>query len=91
VIDTHRIFKRLVQAGVSEKECEALVETARELSDSLTRADLHKELHAQTWRFFGIMGLMAALILSGMYYLLNDIKGDVREIRNRVAELSKHQ
>ena len=58
-----------------------------EAKDSLaTKIDLHKELHAQTWCFFGIMGLMAALILGGMYYMLGDIKGDIREIRNRVAE-----
>jgi hypothetical protein len=89
MIDTHKIFKRLTEAGVSEAEAQVLVETAHELDDSPTRGDL-KELaatNAQTWRFFGIMGLMAALILGGMYFLLSDIKKDIREIRNRVAEL----
>jgi hypothetical protein len=86
MIDTHKIFKRLTEAGVSEAEAQVLVETAHELDDSPTRGDL-KELaatNAQTWRFFGIM---AALILGGMYFLLSDIKKDIREIRNRVAEL----
>jgi hypothetical protein len=99
-IDTHRIFKRLTEAGVSQAESEALVETARELSDAptrgdlrelaaITKADLHKALHAQSWRFLGLMGLQTAILLSAGYYLLSDIKADVREIRNRVGELSK--
>jgi hypothetical protein len=58
-----------------------------------TKEDLHKELHAQTRQFVTWMGVMAVIILGGVYFFLNfalaDIKADVREIRNRVTALSK--
>jgi hypothetical protein len=89
MIDTHRIFKRLAQAGVSETECEALVETARELSDAPTKADLHAlETSFVKW-MVASLGFMTAILLGAMYYVTSDIKADVREIRNRVAELWK--
>jgi hypothetical protein len=53
-----------------------------------TKADLHKELHAQTRQFVTWMGVMTVVILGGVYFFLNfalgDIKNDVREIRNRL-------
>jgi hypothetical protein len=89
MLDTHKIFKRLAQAGVSETECEALVETARELSDAPTRGDLHAlETSFVKW-MVASLGLMTAILLGAMYYVTSDIKGDIREIRNRVAQLSK--
>jgi hypothetical protein len=89
VIDTHKIFKRLTEAGVSQAESEALVETARELSDAPTKADLHAlETSFVKW-MVASLGLMTAILLGAMYYVTSDIKADVREIRNRVAQLSK--
>jgi hypothetical protein len=58
-----------------------------------TKEDLHKELHAQTRQFVTWMGVMAVIILGGVYFFLNfslsDIKNDIREIKNRVTALSK--
>ena len=92
MLDTHRIFKRLTEAGVTQAECEALVETARELDDAPTRSDLkeletklHKELHAQSWRFAGLLGLMLTLI----YFMYNDLKGDIRELRSHPSRASE--
>jgi hypothetical protein len=94
-IDTHRIFKRLTEAGVSQAECEALVETARELDDAPTRSDLkeletklHKELHALSWRFFILMIAQSALILGAVCFMLSDVKSDLRELRTAVSHLS---
>jgi hypothetical protein len=54
-----------------------------------TKADLHKELHSQSWRFAGVMGLMTAIILGAMYFLMSDIQNDMREIRTRLSAQSK--
>jgi hypothetical protein len=54
-----------------------------------TKADLHKEFHSQSWRFAGVMGLMTAIILRAMYFLMTDIKNDIHEIRTRVSAFSK--
>jgi hypothetical protein len=59
------------------------------LKQVVTREELHKELHAQTRQFVTWMGLATAIILGGVYFLLSDVKNDLREIRTRIAALPK--
>jgi hypothetical protein len=60
-----------------------------EAKDELvTKADLDKALGSLTWRFAGLLALTTALITGPMYYALNDIKNDMREIRNRIPATS---
>ncbi len=47
-------------------------------------------MHTQTWRFFGLLGLMMTIVLGAMYYMTNDLKSEVLEIRNTInARLPK--
>ena len=63
----------------------------RRRTDSQTlKTDLPKALHASSWHFFSIMGLMAALLLGAMYFMANDRKSDIREIRIRLANIEQH-
>jgi hypothetical protein len=55
-----------------------------ELKHVATKEDLHKELHAQTRQFVTWLLGMVVIILGGVYFLLSDIKNDIREIRNRL-------
>jgi hypothetical protein len=36
------------------------------------------------------MGLMAALLFGAMYFMANDRKSDIREIRIRLANIEQH-
>jgi hypothetical protein len=38
------------------------------------KAEMHKELHALTWRFIGLLSAQTALILGGMYFMLSHWK-----------------
>jgi hypothetical protein len=62
-------------------------EIEAELKHLATKEDLHKELHAQTKQFVTWLGVMAVIILGGVYFFLSDIKNDIREIRNHVSTL----
>jgi hypothetical protein len=53
----------------------------------LIKTDFHKELHAQSWRVFILMIAQTSLILGAVYFMLGDIKNDLRDLRNRVAAL----
>jgi hypothetical protein len=89
MIDTHRIFKRLSEAGVSQAECEALVETACELDDAPTRGDL-KELETSLVKWMvASLGLVTAIMLGAMYFLNADLKGDIRELRSHPSRASE--
>jgi hypothetical protein len=39
-----------------------------------TKADLHQELHALTWRFLTLMVAQTGLILGAMYFMLTHLK-----------------
>jgi hypothetical protein len=47
-----------------------------DLSPFVTKADLHKELHLQTWRILGLLTAIftaqTIVILGAMYYLINN-------------------
>jgi hypothetical protein len=89
MIDTHKIFKRLSEAGVSQAECEALIETVREIDDSPTRGDL-KELETSFIKWMvASLGLVTAIMLGAMYFLNADLKGDIRELRSRPPHASE--
>jgi hypothetical protein len=71
---------------MTPEEMEAeLKHTATKEDMALLRADLHKELHAQSWRFFLLMLAQTGLILGAVYFMLGDVKSDLREIRNRLS------
>jgi hypothetical protein len=38
-----------------------------------TKAELHQELHALTWRFLGLTVAQTGLILGAMYYMLTHV------------------
>lgn len=59
---------------------------------ALLKADMHHELHAQTrqlvtWMVSWMIGVVV-IILGGVYFMLSDIKNDIREIRNRLPVAS---
>jgi hypothetical protein len=85
MLDTHKIAQRLMAAGMTAAEADAIVDTTRDLSDAPTRADLHKEFHTQTWR----MLIVAGLILGGIYFMFNALQNDIRELRNQVTHLAE--
>ena len=76
---------------------------ARSLTKAIVKATEHwheeakeqlatkEDLHSLTWRFLGLMGLQSALILGATYFLLTDVKNDLREIRTRLSTLSSKQ
>lgn len=68
-----------------------LVALTEQLKHFATKEELHKELHAQTRQFVTWLGLATAIILGGVYFLLSDVKNDIREIRTRIAALPKQQ
>jgi hypothetical protein len=39
-----------------------------------TKADLHQELHALTWRFLTLLVAQTGLILGAMYFMLTHLK-----------------
>jgi hypothetical protein len=47
---------------------------ATKLDFLATKAELHQELHALTWRFLGLMIAQTGLILGAMYYMLTHVK-----------------
>jgi hypothetical protein len=38
------------------------------------KAEMHKELHALTWRLIGLLSAQTALILGGIYFMLSHWK-----------------
>jgi hypothetical protein len=66
-----------------------LKHTATKEDMALLRADFQKEMHAQSWRFFLLMLAQTGLILGAIYFMLGDIKNDIREIRSRLPATQK--
>jgi hypothetical protein len=90
MLDTLQITKRLQAANLSAAQAEAIAESIAQVAgmELATKSDLHKELHSLTWRLVGLMGVQTVLILGAVYFLLSDLKADLREIRTRVSALS---
>jgi hypothetical protein len=97
MIDTHKIVTRLQAAGATQAKAEAIAETFKEAvkSNVLSKdmraelTDLRRELHALSWLFFGFLIAQSILILGATYFLLGDLKSDIREIRTRLANIEQ--
>jgi hypothetical protein len=75
---------------------------ARVLTRAIVRAQEHwhaeakeilatkEDLHVQTWRFFGLLGLMTSVLLGAIDYMTNDLKGEARELRVAVNAINAH-
>jgi CO dehydrogenase/acetyl-CoA synthase epsilon subunit len=73
---------------------------ARALTRAIVRAQEHwhqeakeilatkEDLHTQTWGFLGLVSLMTTIFLGVVYYVTNDLKSEVREIRNTVNAIN---
>ena len=74
---------------MSPETVERIIAMAEQLKRFATKEELHKELHALSWRFFGLMVAQTILILGASYFLLSDIKSDIRDIRTRLTNIEQ--
>ena len=59
------------------------IEDANQLA---TKLDLQKAMYDLTWRLIGLIGIQTVLILGAVYFLLGDIKADLRDERSRITQ-----
>jgi hypothetical protein len=71
VIDTNGIVKKLEQRGFSRAQAEGITEVLKELDTGslVTKLDLEKALHRQTWGLVGVIFAQGAFVVALIQYL----------------------
>ena len=72
VIDTNGIVKKLEQRGFSRAQAEGITEALKDLDTAslVTKLDLEKALHRQTWGLVGVIFAQGAFVVA-MLQILN--------------------
>ena len=71
VIDTNGIVKKLEQRGFSRTQAEGITEALKELDTAslVTKFDLEKALHRQTWGLVGVIFAQGAFVIAVLQIL----------------------
>ena len=71
VIDTNGIVKKLEQRGFSRAQAEGITEALKELDTGslVTKLDLEKALHRQTWGLVGVIFAQGAFVIAVLQVL----------------------
>jgi hypothetical protein len=71
VIDTNSVIKKLEQRGFSRTQAEGITEALKELDSSalVTKFDLEKALHRQTWGLVGVIFAQGAFVVAVLQLL----------------------
>ena len=71
VIDTNGIVKKLEQRGFSRAQAEGITEALKELDTGslVTKLDLEKALHRQTWGLVGVIFAQGAFVIAVLQML----------------------
>ena len=71
VVDTNSIIKKLEQRGFSRAQAEGITEALKELDTAtlVTKLDLEKALHRQTWGLVGVIFAQGAFVIAVLQVL----------------------
>jgi hypothetical protein len=62
------------------------MKTPEQIHKEVLRKEFGDATYDLTWRLVTILGVQTVIILGAVYFLLSDLKADLREVRAKVTQ-----